>query len=71
MDFVSDYLTHICSFIGVEEVLHIDASGSKGSPEHIIERGKQQVDDLLSNELSNDLSIKQSNEQTNTVLGAA
>jgi FMN-dependent NADH-azoreductase len=67
MDFVSGYLAQICSFIGVEEILHIDASGSKGSPEQIIEWGKQQVDDLLSNELSN----KQSNEQTNTVLGAA
>jgi FMN-dependent NADH-azoreductase len=67
MDFVSGYLAQICSFIGVEEILHIDASGSKGSPEQIIEWGKQQVDDLLSNELSNRLS----NEQTNTVLGAA
>ena len=51
MDFVSDYLAHICTFIGVEEVLHIDASGSKGSPEQIIESGKQQVDVILSNEL--------------------
>ena len=51
MDFVSDYLAHICTFIGVEEVLHIDASGSKGSPEQIIESGRQQVDVILSNEL--------------------
>ena len=48
MDFVSSYLAQICSFIGVEEVLHIDASGSKGTPEQIIEWGKQQVDSLLS-----------------------
>jgi FMN-dependent NADH-azoreductase len=48
MDFASGYLAQICSFIGVEEVLHIDASGSKGSPEQIIESGKQQVDNLLS-----------------------
>ena len=51
MDFVSDYLAHIFTFIGVEEVLHIDASGSKGSPEQIIESGRQQVDVILSNEL--------------------
>jgi FMN-dependent NADH-azoreductase len=48
MDFVSGYLAHICGFLGVKEVLHIDASGSKGSPEQIIESGKQQVDNLLS-----------------------
>ncbi|WP_293750401.1 NAD(P)H-dependent oxidoreductase [uncultured Paraglaciecola sp.] len=50
MDFVSGYLSLICNFIGVKEVLHIDASGSKGSPEQIIESGKQQVDSLLANE---------------------
>jgi FMN-dependent NADH-azoreductase len=48
MDFASGYLAHICGFLGVKEVLHIDASGSKGSPEQIIESGKQQVDNLLS-----------------------
>jgi FMN-dependent NADH-azoreductase len=63
MDFVSGYLAQICSFIGVEEILHIDASGSKGTPEQIIEWGKQQVDALLSNQLSN--------LQTNKILGAA
>jgi FMN-dependent NADH-azoreductase len=52
MDFVSGYLSLICHFIGVKEVLHIDASGSKGSPEQIIESGKQQVDTLLANEHS-------------------
>jgi len=52
MDFVSGYLSLICNFIGVKEVLHIDASGSKGSPEQIIESGKQQVDTLLANEHS-------------------
>lgn len=50
MDFVSGYLAHILGFIGVEEVLHINASGSKGSPEQIIESGKQQIDSLLTNE---------------------
>jgi FMN-dependent NADH-azoreductase len=58
IDFASGYLAHICDFIGVEEVLHIDASGSKGSPEHIIESGKQQIDALLSNELSDKQSIE-------------
>ena len=49
MDFVSGYLSLICNFIGVKEVIHIDASGSKGSPEQIIESAKRQVDSLLSN----------------------
>lgn len=47
MDFVSGYLEHICNFIGVEKVFHIQASGSKGSPEEVIDWGKQQVDTLL------------------------
>lgn len=47
MDFVSGYLAQICSFIGVEEVIHIDASGSKGSPEQIFESAKQQIDNTL------------------------
>jgi FMN-dependent NADH-azoreductase len=50
MDFVSGYLAQICSFIGVEEILHIDASGSKGTPEQIIESGKQQVHTLISSD---------------------
>jgi FMN-dependent NADH-azoreductase len=33
VDFVSGYLAHICQFLGVEEVLHINVSGSKGSIE--------------------------------------
>ena len=49
MDFVSDYLSLICNFIGVKEVIHIDASGSKGSPQQIIESGKQQIDTFLEN----------------------
>jgi FMN-dependent NADH-azoreductase len=50
MDFVSGYLAQICSFIGVEDILHIDASGSKGTPEQIIEWGQQQVHTLISPE---------------------
>jgi FMN-dependent NADH-azoreductase len=58
MDFASDYLAHICSFIGVKEVVHIDASGSKGSPEKIIESGKQQIDSFFENAQTNeDLAV--------------
>jgi FMN-dependent NADH-azoreductase len=48
MDFASRYLELICRFIGVGEVFHIDASGSKRTPEQVIDQGKQQVDALLS-----------------------
>ena len=47
MDFASRYLEHICRFIGIDEVCHIDASGSKGTPEQVIARAKQQIDALL------------------------
>ena len=47
MDFASRYLEHICGFIGIDEVYHIDASGSKGTPDQVIARGKQQIDALL------------------------
>lgn len=49
MDFGSRYLEHICRFIGIPEIAHIDASGSKGTPEAVIDSGKQQIDSLLSN----------------------
>ncbi len=47
MDFCSRYLEHICRFIGIREIAHIDASGSKGSAEQVIAQGKQQIDELL------------------------
>ena len=47
MDFASPYLEHICRFIGIEEIVHIDAGGSKGEPEQVIEYGKLQVDQLI------------------------
>lgn len=47
MDFASRYLEHICRFIGIEDVFHIDASGSKGTPEQVIAKGKAQVDELM------------------------
>ena len=49
MDFVSGYLEHVCRFLGVDEVLHVDVSGSKGKPEEVIAQAKQQVDALVSN----------------------
>lgn len=47
IDFSSRYLEHICRFIGIDEIHHIDASGSKGSPEQIIAQGKKQIDALV------------------------
>jgi FMN-dependent NADH-azoreductase len=56
MDFASGYLEHICRFLGIAEVFHIDASGSKGSPEQVIAQGKQQVDALLADLNANDIA---------------
>jgi FMN-dependent NADH-azoreductase len=56
MDFASRYLEHICRFIGITGVFHIDASGSKGSPEQVIAHGKQQVDALVAGFHSNDIA---------------
>lgn len=47
MDFVSGYLAFICRFIGVEEVIHIDASGSKRAPEEVLAAGRAQIDAAL------------------------
>jgi FMN-dependent NADH-azoreductase len=55
MDFASPYLEHICRFIGIDEVFHIDASGSKGTPEQVIAQGKQQVDVLMATFSANDI----------------
>ncbi len=49
MDFVSPYLAQICSFLGVQEVIQIDASGSKGDPQTIIADAKLQINQALSN----------------------
>ena len=46
-DFASQYIEHICRFIGVEDVHHIAAGGSKKSKEQIIDTAKQQIQDLL------------------------
>ena len=47
MDFASRYLEHICRFLGIEEVHHIDASGSKRSPKVVTEKAMQQIDSML------------------------
>ena len=44
MDFASRYLEQVCRFIGIEDVIHIDASGSKREPEKVIAEAKAQVD---------------------------
>lgn len=56
IDFASRYLEHICRFIGINEVFHIDASGSKGNPEQVIARGKAQVDALIASNHVNKIS---------------
>lgn len=55
MDFASGYLEHICHFIGIPEVFHIHASGSKRTPEQVIIQGKQQIDKLMSTFSNNDI----------------
>jgi FMN-dependent NADH-azoreductase len=49
MDFASRYLEQICRFLGVAEVHHIDAGGSKRTPAVVIDRARQQIDSLLEN----------------------
>jgi FMN-dependent NADH-azoreductase len=56
MDFGSRYLEHICRFIGITDVFHIDASGSKRSPEQVIAQGKQQVDSYIASLANNRMS---------------
>ena len=46
-DFASRYLEQFCRFVGINEIIHIDASGSKGSPEEVIASAKQQIDKAL------------------------
>lgn len=47
IDFASDYVAHICRFIGVDDVHIIDASGSKRTPEQVLAKGREQIDALL------------------------
>lgn len=56
MDFASRYLEHICRFIGINNVFHVDASGSKGNPEQVIAQGKDQIDALIADANFNSIS---------------
>ena len=47
MDFASRYVEHICRFLGIAEVFHIDASGSKGSADAVIDAARQKINALL------------------------
>jgi FMN-dependent NADH-azoreductase len=49
MDFASRYLEQICRFLGVAKVHHIDAGGSKRTPQGVIDSARQQIDSLLEN----------------------
>ena len=47
MDHLSGYIKTVLAFIGVEQIHIIDASGSKGSTDKVIEQAKEQVATLL------------------------
>jgi len=47
MDHTSSYLKTVLGFLGVEQVVVIDASGSKGESDKIIVDAKAQVDDMV------------------------
>ncbi len=47
MDHASGYVEQILKFIGVAEVHHIEASGSKGDPERILAEARAQIDAVL------------------------
>lgn len=46
-DFVGPYLEQICRFIGITEVHHIRASGSKGDPQKLLTEAFAEVDKLM------------------------
>ncbi|WP_299975462.1 NAD(P)H-dependent oxidoreductase [uncultured Pseudoteredinibacter sp.] len=46
-DHCSSYIEQVCRFIGVKEIYHIDASGSKGSQAEVLSDGERQIDALL------------------------
>ena len=46
-DFATPYIRQVLNFIGIEDIFHIDASGSKREPGQVIAHGKQQVDQLM------------------------
>lgn len=46
-DFASTYVEHICRFLGIESIHHINASGSKLEPEAVITRARADIDVLV------------------------
>lgn len=46
-DFASRYMEQVCRFLGIDEIHHIDASGSKRTPEAVIAAGRRQIDALV------------------------
>ncbi len=46
-DFASTYVEHICRFLGIEEVNHIDAAGSKRAADQVTSNAFSQVDSLV------------------------
>ena len=46
-DFASRYIEHLCGFIGIEHVDHINASGSKRTPELVLQNGRAEIDALI------------------------
>lgn len=53
-DYASGHIAQICRFIGVEEIIHVHASGSKGAPEQVIAQAKQQIDNALDNSVASE-----------------
>lgn len=57
-DFVGPYLEQMCRFIGIGEIHHLRASGSKGAPQQLLAAAFAEVDQLLT-ELSNSTSAEE------------
>lgn len=47
IDFVSDYLRHVFSFIGINDVEIIDASAMGSEAENILSQARQQISELI------------------------
>lgn len=50
-DHASSYLAQVFGFLGATSVDIVDASGSKGSTEQVVESGKSQIDELVGQNL--------------------
>ena len=47
IDFASSYLRHIMKFIGITETHLVSVDGSKNDPEKLLQRGQEQINQLL------------------------